>query len=87
MPNGRLDLGLDIGGKEMDLPELPSQAGEGNRTSASTATALPLSYAGANRRWRGSLLLPSAFVTHLYLATIQPLLALFYATKHLFYFA
>ena len=36
MPNGRLDLGLDIGGKEMDLPELATQAGEGNRTLVSS---------------------------------------------------
>src|SRR5206468_3599637 len=33
---GRWILGLDVGGKEMDLPELPSQAGEGNRTLVSS---------------------------------------------------
>ena len=36
MPNGPLDLGLDVGGKEMDSRELPSQAGEGNRTLVSS---------------------------------------------------
>ena len=30
------DLGLEVGGKEMDLRELPSQAGEGNRTLVSS---------------------------------------------------
>jgi hypothetical protein len=36
VPDGWLDLGLDIGSKEMDLPELSSQAGEGNRTLVSS---------------------------------------------------
>jgi hypothetical protein len=30
------DLGLDVGGKERDLPELATQAGEGNRTLVSS---------------------------------------------------
>jgi hypothetical protein len=47
VPNGRLDLGLDIGSEEMDLPELPpAKRVKGIEPSsvAWKATALPLSY-------------------------------------------
>ncbi len=36
MPNRRLDLRLGGGWKELDLPELATQAGEGNRTLVSS---------------------------------------------------
>jgi hypothetical protein len=66
VPNGRLDLGLDIGSEEMDLPELPpAKRVKGIEPSsvAWKATALPLSYTrvSAAQNCRACVFLPSAF--------------------------